>query len=91
MAALSINNAQPLFNQGGADLLALFALRNINAGDTLDISALGIQPAFQIVKLAILISPTGNAAGVATISANTIVTIPAGLVKASGYLLISGC
>lgn len=90
MAVLTPLNAQPLYNQGGADLLALFALRNINTGDTLDISSVGVQPNFQVVKVAILLSVALNVTGVPTI-AGTILTMPNGLNKASCYLLISGC
>lgn len=90
MAVLTPLNAQPLYNQGGADLLALFALRNINTGDTLDISSVGVQPNFQVVKVAILLSVALNVTGVPTI-AGTILTMPNGLNKASCYLLVSGC
>lgn len=90
MAALLPVNAQVLYNQGGADLVALMALRNVNGGDTLDIATLPIAPAFQVVKLAIMLSASLDAAAIVN-AVGTVVTVPAGLVKASLYLVISGC
>lgn len=89
MAALTAGNVQTLYNQGGADLIALFALRNISAGDTLDLGVTDVQPQFQVIRRAVVLSVAANLAATANI-AGTVVTIPAGLNAAGAYLLVSG-
>lgn len=91
MAALTNANAQALYSQGGPDLVALFALRFVQTGDTLDIATLDIAPVFQLVRKAILFSVALNAAVIAPV-AGTVVTIPANVpAGSSGYLLVGGC
>lgn len=91
MPALTSQNVDVLYNQGGADLVALFALRNINSGDTLDLTLTGIQPPFQVIRKAVLQSQAANYAGVCNV-AGTVVTIPGpGLASASAYLTVTGC
>jgi hypothetical protein len=90
MAALTSLNVDVLYNQGGADLLALLVLRNVNTGDTLDLGVTGIQPAFQVIKKAVLLSPGSNLAAVCQFT-GTVVTIPAGLATAGAYLTVTGC
>lgn len=90
MAALTGLNVDVLYNQGGADLFAAFALRNINTGDTLDLGLTGVQPAFQIIRKAVIMSNASNVAAICTV-AGTVVTMPAGLTSASAYLSVTGC
>lgn len=91
MAVLTEINVQTLYNQGGADLFAAFALRNINTGDTLDLAVTGVQPAFQVIRKAVIMSNGSNFAGICNV-AGTVVTIPGpGLSSASAYLSVTGC
>jgi len=92
MAVLSNANAQTLYNQGGPDLLAVFALRNIATGDTIDVASLDLAPVFQLVRKAIVYSVALNAAVVITPPVGTVVTMPAGIpAGSSGYLIVGGC
>jgi hypothetical protein len=90
MAALTGLNVDVLHSQGGADLYASFALRNINTGDTLDLSVTGIQPPFQVIRRAVVMSNASNLAAICAF-AGTVITMPAGLVSASAYLSVTGC
>ena len=90
MAALTAVNVQTLYNQAGADLVALFALRNVSTGDTLDLGITDVQPQFQVIRKAVVLSVGANLAAVAAITGTT-VTIPAGLASAGAYLLVTGC
>jgi hypothetical protein len=90
VAVLGPINVQALYNQGGADLFAAFALRNVNTGDTLDLSVTDVSPAFQVVRKAVVFSVGANLAAVANIT-GTVVTMPAGLAQAGGYLVVFGC
>lgn len=89
MPALTADNVQTLYNQGGADLIAVFALRNINSGDTLDLAVTDVQPRFQVVRKAVMLS-VPNFAAVANV-AGTVVTMPTGLTAAGAYLVVTGC
>jgi hypothetical protein len=90
MAALTSTNAQVLYNQGGPDLMAVLALRNITTNDTLDMTTLAIQPAFQVIRKAIIASNASGVAGLAAF-AGTVITMPAGLTASSAYLFVTGC
>ena len=91
MPALTGLNVDVLYNQSGADLVALFALRNISSGDTLDLGVTGVQPAFQVIRKAVIQSQASNYAGICSV-AGTVVTIPGpGLTAASAYLTVTGC
>jgi hypothetical protein len=88
--ALTSINVDVLYNQAGPVLFAAFALRNINTGDTLDLSVTGIQPQFQVIKKAVLLSDGANLAAVCQ-AAGTVVTIPGpNLTAAGGYLSVIG-
>jgi hypothetical protein len=78
------------YNENGPDLFAVFWLRNVNSGDTVDLATIGGGPAFQVISQAAVLSPRW---GLATLAAfqGTVVTMPAGLTKGSGYLIVSGC
>jgi hypothetical protein len=81
MAALTAAQVLQVWAEGRSDRAALYALRNVTAGDTADLSA-----DFSVVKQAIMLGTTVNGAGVATAS-GTAVTMPAGLSKDAAYLL----
>jgi len=91
MAAIPAAQIQVLYNQGGTDLVALFAVRDIQAGDTVDLSQSGVAPAFTFIRFAIVMSFSANKAALAT-TAGTVVTMPAGIpANSATYLLAGGC
>ena len=91
MAIIPTAQVQTLYNQGGTDLVALIALRDVQTGDTVDISAIGISPPFTFIRKAIVMSFTANLAAIATV-AGTVVTMPNGLpANSSTYLFVGGC
>jgi hypothetical protein len=90
MATLTGLNVDVLYSQSGADLFGAFALRNITTGDTLDLSVTGVQPAFQVVRKAVIMSNGSNIAAICAFS-GTVVTMPAGLAASSAYLCVTGC
>lgn len=73
-----------MWSNGEAGRTCLYALRNINTGDTIDVSY-----DFASLKRAVLLGVT--VAG-ATVAANTgnVVTIPAGVANDAAYLLAFG-
>ena len=90
MAVLNPATASALlYLNGYADRVALYALRNVNAGDTLDIGASGAGQ-FQTVNRAVVITVTNSAVQIAASIAGTVVTIPAGASNDMGYLLAWG-
>lgn len=70
---------------GDSDRWAVFSLLNVTAGDTVDLAGY-----FLVVRRATLLGVTVNAALAATISADTIVTIPAGASKDAAILTAYG-
>ena len=91
MPVLAEANAQALYNQSGADLMAVFALRNVAGNDTLDVATLPISPTFQFLRKAVVFTGGGSQAALAAV-AGTVVTIPASIpVNSSGYLVVTGC
>jgi hypothetical protein len=91
MAAIPAAQIQLLYNQGGTDLIALFALRNAQSGDTVDLSIAGEVPAFTFLRFAIVMSFTANKAALASVT-GLVVTMPTGLpANSSTYLFVGGC
>jgi hypothetical protein len=90
MAVLDGSRVIPVYVYGQAELIVLFAMKNISAGDTVDLSVIGNNASFQVVNKAILISSTGPAA----IAANTgtVITMPAAIpANSAGWMLVWGC
>jgi hypothetical protein len=88
--ALTANNVINQYSESGPDLFAVFWLRNVNTGDTVDLATIGGGPLFQVINQAAVLSPRAALATLAAF-AGTVITMPAGLTKGSGYLLVSGC
>jgi hypothetical protein len=88
VAVLTSTNVIPQYTTGGADLLGLYALRNVNAGDTIDLSTLG-APVWQLIVRAAVLGITDAVVNYASTS-GTVVTMPSGLSAASGYLMAWG-
>lgn len=91
MAVLTPVNVIPKYVSGDADMIGLFALKNVSGNDTIDLATLGqAGPAFQVVERVVLISTKGWA-GLGAF-AGTVVTMPAAMPAASsGYMTVWGC
>ena len=70
---------------GDSDRVAVFALLNVSAGDTVDLAT-----HFTVVRRATLLGVTVNAALAASVSGGTIVTIPAGAANDAAMLTAYG-
>lgn len=85
MALLTQDQAQMVYSDGACGRSALYSLKNVNAGDTVDVGS-----HFKVVKRAGLVSETGTTiAAIATIS-GTILTIPAGPASDGVWLIAVG-
>ncbi|WP_055563618.1 hypothetical protein [Streptomyces atriruber] len=84
MAALDSNRYPLMWMNGESDRVALYALRDVTATDTVDV----VQQ-FTVVKRAVIMGTTVAAAVGASVS-NTTVTVPAGANRDGGYLLVYG-
>jgi hypothetical protein len=89
MAVLTAANVIPQYTSGGADLLALYALRNVTTGDTIDVATLG-SPGFQVINRGVVLGISDFVEIAATFT-GTVVTMPSGLSHSSAYLLVWGC
>lgn len=82
--ALTPNHYPRQWEDGAADKTALYALRGVTTGDTVDVGG-----DFMTVKQAIVLSTTTPLAFTAAI-AGAVLTMPAGLSADAGYLLVWG-
>lgn len=89
MAVLDATQAIARYQTGDADMIALIGLRNVTTGDTLDVAVV-TAPKFQVVKAGVVLG-VSDFVEIAANFTGTVVTMPAGLSKSSGYLLILGC
>jgi flagella basal body P-ring formation protein FlgA len=87
VATLTSANVIPVYLDGKADLIGLFALRKVSTGDTIDLSSVCN---FQIVKAGVVLGVSDFVEIAATFT-GTVVTMPSGLTSSSGYLLCLGC
>lgn len=79
-------NLVNVFQDGRCGRAVLYALNNCDAADIVDVAA-----DFRIVKRAGLVSQTGvTIAAIATITGNTVLTIPAGPNDDGVWLLVVG-
>lgn len=85
MAALPTNQYPMRYMSGDSDRVAVFALLNVTAGDTVDLST-----HFSVVRRATLLGVTVAAAVAATVSAGTVVTVPAGAANDAAMLTAYG-
>lgn len=88
MAAITGTQVKRLFTDGEAALLAVYALRNVTTGDTVDLGPSGANT-FLSVKQATFIGATTPGSAAATVS-GTSVTMPAGLSGDAIYLMAWG-
>ena len=85
MAVLSTTNVVRVFENGLSDRMVLYALRKVTTGDTFDTA-----PDFLVARQAIAVGTTVVGQSAVVISANTVVTMPAGLTNDAGYMLVWG-
>lgn len=86
MAVLTTDQVHMAYTVGVCERTALFALKNVTAADTVDVSGY-----FKVVKRAGIVSDTGTTiAAVGTITSNSILTIPAGPSSDGVWLLVVG-
>lgn len=71
-------------DQGKASKAALYAVKNVTAGDDFNI---GVD--FSVVKRAVIVSATSAAAGVCTF-VDTVITFPTGPNQDAVWLLVTG-
>lgn len=88
MAVISGKQVRRLFQDGTAAMLALYAVRNVTTGDTVDLGASGTQD-FLNVKQAAFVGSTVAGSAAATVS-GTVITIPAGVSGDAIYLIAWG-
>lgn len=85
MAALATTRYPLQFMDGLSDRVALYAIRDVTAGDTIDVAQ-----EFTVVKRAVIMGTTVAAAVAASVTVPTTITIPAGANRDAGYLLVYG-
>lgn len=84
MATLTGSQVTILWSSGVAEEFTLFAVKNVNTGDLLDLS-----PSFRVVLQAMFMGATVSGIAAGAINGTT-VTAPAGLSSAAAYLLVQG-
>lgn len=85
MPLLSQDQVQNVYTDGACARTALYALKNVDATDTVDVGS-----HFKVVKRAGIVSSTGtHIAAIVTIT-GTILTIPTGPVDDGVWLLVVG-
>lgn len=88
MAALDMTRYPLMWMNGESDRVALYALRDINTGDTIDLAQ-----QFTVLKRAVIMGTTVAAAVSAVVGTGvdaTKVTVPNGASRDAGYLLVYG-
>jgi hypothetical protein len=85
MAVLSTDQVTRQWFDGVAERTAVYALKNVNTGDTADLVA-----DFTVLKRAVMIGATVAGAISASV-AGTIVTMPTGLTADAAFLMVFGC
>lgn len=84
MAALDPTQVKPAWSDTGARTFTLFAVLNVNAADTVDLS-----PYFRVIKQTFWMGATTTGQGQGTFTGTTL-TAPAGLNADACYLLVAG-
>lgn len=85
MALLANDQATLVYTEGVCGRTALYALKNVDAADTVDVAA-----QFKVVKRAGIVSDSGTTiASISTIT-GTVLTIPAGPSDDGVWLIVVG-
>ena len=86
MAALSNQQVTMLWQDGNCESFALFAVKNCNSGDTVDMSG-----NFRTISGSIWMEATPTAgANVAGTNTGTTLSVPSGLTNAGCFVLVGG-
>jgi hypothetical protein len=85
MALLSTNQTPMRWMNGDSDRIALFTLLNVTTGDTCDLAQW-----FAVVRRATMLGVTVAGAVAATVTGDTVVTIPTGVSKDAVVLTVYG-
>jgi len=86
VAVLAGNQVTYVMGDSRTDLMALYAIRNVNTGDTLDVSA-----QFTSAKLAVVLWTTTAKSDKLTAPVNNVVTLStANLANDAGWLMVWG-
>lgn len=78
------NNVALVYSAGQADMVALFALKNVTTGDTVDTAQW-----FQVINRCVVMG-ISQFVEIAANFTGTVITMPSGLLHDSGYLLLWG-
>lgn len=90
MAVLTPAQVIPKYVAGDAEQVVLFALKNVSAADTIDLSTIGNNASFLFIYKAVVVTGAGAAAAATVVG--TVVTMPTGMpANSSGYLTVVGC
>lgn len=85
MALLTNDQATVVFTNGTCAHTALYSLKNVDAGDTVDVAT-----QFRIVKRAGIVSDTGTTIAAISTITGTVLTIPNGPSDDGVWLLVVG-
>jgi uncharacterized membrane protein len=85
MALLGTDQCVELFQDGRCGRTALYALKNVDASDTVDVAS-----SFKVVKRAGIVSDTGTTIAAISTITGTVLTIPAGPAGDAVWLLVCG-
>lgn len=88
MAAISGRQVKRLYYDGQAAMCAVYVVRNVTSGDTLDLGVSGVGDFLAVKQSAMIGSTVAGAASAST--SGTVVTMPAGLSGDAIYLMAWG-
>jgi hypothetical protein len=88
MAAITGKQVKRLFYDGEAAMMALYVVRNVSTGDTLDLGPSGVGDFLSVKQSAMVASTVAGSAAAAV--AGTTITMPAGLTNDALYLMAWG-
>lgn len=85
MALLTFDQVSMEFQDGKAEKMCVFVLKNVTAGDTVNLNGY-----FKVVKRAVALSATDIHSGSITTIAGTVITIPAGPAADAIWVMVVG-
>lgn len=85
MALLTSDQASLVYSEGACGKTALYALKNVDAADTVDVAA-----QFKVVKRAGIVSDTSTTIAAISTITGTVLTIPAGPSDDGVWLIVVG-
>jgi hypothetical protein len=89
MAALLIGTSViRRYNEGTAELIGFYSIDNMSAGDTIQMNPDYVN--VSCAALMVTVGPSAGNAAVAVVTANTVITIPAGPSASGGFLMAFG-